>query len=111
MAQICSDPPRSGGKILDDQDTAFGLLSDSTDSLANPAERRNRLESDGYLYLKRFFNPADILDIRKGILARMLQEDLILPGSNPLDATANPDRRTAFMPELAENNLALEKLI
>ncbi|HTC14125.1 MAG TPA: phytanoyl-CoA dioxygenase family protein [Chthoniobacterales bacterium] len=111
MAQICSGPPRSGGKILDNQDDVFGSLSDSSDSLANPAELRSLLESDGYLYLKRFFNPTDVLEIRKSILARMLEEDLVLPGTNPVDAKANPDRRTAFMPELAENNLALEKLI
>ena len=34
MAQICSGPPRSGGKILDNQDDVFGSLSDSSDSLA-----------------------------------------------------------------------------
>jgi Phytanoyl-CoA dioxygenase (PhyH) len=111
MEEVCSGAPRSGGKILDAAEDAFGLLRDSSGSLANPGDLGNRLESDGYLYLKRFFPRDDVLEVRKGILARMREQELILSNFDPLEASANPDRRTAFMPELAKNNLTLEKLI
>ena len=76
-----------------------------------PGLLRGRLEADGYLYLKRFFPRQEVLEVRKSILARMRDLDLILPTSAVLDAIANPARRTVFMPELAENNRALESLI
>jgi ectoine hydroxylase-related dioxygenase (phytanoyl-CoA dioxygenase family) len=111
MAQVCSDAPRSGGKILDTTEDAFGRLRNSSGSFADYEELRGCLESDGYLYLKDFFPRKDVLKVREGILARMRSQDLILPNSDPLNAQANPDRRTVFMPELAANNLALERLI
>ncbi len=111
MAQLCSIVPRSGGKILESEDHVFGLLRDSSSCLANPSELRNRLISEGYLYLKHFFPREDILRVRNGILARMREQDLLLPSSNSLDATANLNRRTAFMPELAQNNSSLLELI
>ena len=111
MVQVCSDALRSGGKTLDTDENVFGLLRDSSGSIPHPDELRGRLAADGYLYLKNFFLREDVLKVREGILDRLRKQDLILPSSDPLDARANPERRTVFMPELAANNLALERLI
>jgi ectoine hydroxylase-related dioxygenase (phytanoyl-CoA dioxygenase family) len=111
MAQVCSETPRSGGRILDSDDNTFGLLRESSSALADRSELRARLETDGYLYLKGFFPREDVLEIRRNILERLGQRDLILPSADPLDAPANPEHRTAFMPELAEKNPELESLI
>ena len=111
MASVCTNPPRSGGKYLDSEDSVFGCLEDSSYALDNPDELRGRLEANGYLYLKQFFPWKDVLKVRKEILARMRDLDLILSSSDALEAMANPARPTAFMPELAQNNQALENLI
>jgi ectoine hydroxylase-related dioxygenase (phytanoyl-CoA dioxygenase family) len=111
MAHVCDDAPRSAGKILDSEDNGFGYLRDSSGFLDNHGELRARLQADGYLYLKRFFLREDVLQVRKGILARLREQDLIQPSPDPLDAIANPERRTVFMPELAKNNRDLERLI
>jgi ectoine hydroxylase-related dioxygenase (phytanoyl-CoA dioxygenase family) len=111
MAQVCSDAPRSSGKTLATDENVFGLLRDSSGSIPHPDELRARLSADGYLYLKNFFPREDVLKVREGILDRLRKQGLILPSSDPLDAQANPERRTVFMPELAANNPALEKLI
>jgi ectoine hydroxylase-related dioxygenase (phytanoyl-CoA dioxygenase family) len=111
MAQVCSDAPRSGGKALETDEDVFALLRDSSGSVPDPDEVHARLAADGYLYLKNFFPREEILKVREGILNRLRKQDLILPSSDPLEARANPERRTAFMPELAANNLALERLI
>jgi hypothetical protein len=111
MPQVCSDAPRSSGELLESEENTFGLLRDSSSLLANPGELRDRLESDGYLYLKNFFPRKDVLEVRKDILARLHEQDLLLPSRDPLAARANPGQRTSFMPELAAHNPALEKLI
>jgi ectoine hydroxylase-related dioxygenase (phytanoyl-CoA dioxygenase family) len=111
MPQVCSDAPRSSGELLESEENTFGLLRDSSSRLANSGELRDHLESDGYLYLKNFFPRKDVLEVRKGILARLHEQDLLLPSRDPLEARANPDQRTSFMPELAADNPALEKLI
>src|SRR5271154_5386039 len=111
MAQVCDEVPRSAGKILDSEAHEFGLLRDSSGLLDDHHELRARLQADGYLYLKGFFPREDVLQVRKGILTRMREQDLILPSPDPLQAIANPERRTVFMPELAKNNNDLERLI
>jgi hypothetical protein len=111
MAQVCDDAPRSAGKVLDSEAQEFGLLKDSSGFLNDHEELRARLQEDGYLYLKRFFPREEVLQVRKGILARMREQDLILSSPDPLTALANPGQRTVFMPELAKNNSHLERLI
>jgi ectoine hydroxylase-related dioxygenase (phytanoyl-CoA dioxygenase family) len=105
------NPPRSGAKYLERDESAFGFLRESSSASADFDGLRSRLAADGYLYLKGFFRRKDVLEVRKGILARMRDLNLILPSSDLLGAMANPGRRTVFMPELARNNRALESLI
>ena len=90
MAQVCDDAPRSAGRILDSEAHGFGLLRDSSGILNDHTELRARLQADGYLYLKDFFPREDVFQVRKGILARMREQDLILPSPDPLKAIANP---------------------
>jgi Phytanoyl-CoA dioxygenase (PhyH) len=111
MARVSTDALRSAGKDLNNDENAFGLLRDSSGSLTEFDELRARLEEDGYLYFKGFFPRESILEIRKTILTRMREEELILPTSNSLEARANPARPTVFMPKLVENNLGLKGLI
>ena len=111
MGLTCMHQPRSGGKYLSGDENLFGFLTDSSSFLMIPEELRSRLEADGYLYLKKFFPREKILNVRKEILNRMRERDLILHSQDPLDAMANPAWTTSFMPELARNNRALESLI
>lgn len=74
-------------------------------------ELRDRLKVDGYLYLRGFFPRNEVLEVRKEILARMLELELVPPSSNPIAAIANPARSTVFLPELAKDNGLLESLI
>jgi Phytanoyl-CoA dioxygenase (PhyH) len=102
--------PRSGGKSLDIADHVLGFVRASSLS-ETAANLRDRLREDGYLYIKQFFPASEVLNIRKDIIARMRKLNLVLPSIDPLEAKANPDQRTAFMPELAEQNSALDRLL
>jgi hypothetical protein len=90
MARVSTDALRSAGRHLNNDENAFGLLRDSSGSLTELDELRARLEEVGYLYFKGFFPRESILEIRKTILTRMREEELILPTSNSLEARANP---------------------
>jgi ectoine hydroxylase-related dioxygenase (phytanoyl-CoA dioxygenase family) len=111
MLLACTTAPRSGGKYLDKDETAFGFLRDSSSALTDDGELRDRLKVDGYLYLRGFFPRNEVLEVRNEILARMLELELVLPSSNPFAAIANPARSTVFLPELAKDNGLLESLI
>jgi ectoine hydroxylase-related dioxygenase (phytanoyl-CoA dioxygenase family) len=111
MAVVYANAPRSGGRYLDKNENLFGFLRNSTSALTDAEELRRCLEADGYLYLKGFFPRNDVLEVRREILTRMRDLNLVLPAADPLDAMANPSRPTVFMPELAENNRVLESLI
>ena len=76
------------GKYWTVRPNGFGYLRDSSGFLNDHDELRARLQADGYLYLKRFFLREDVLQVRKGILARMREQDLILPSPDPLYAIA-----------------------
>jgi len=69
------------------------------------------MKKDGYLYIKEFFQQLEVLNVRKEIIARMRELNLILPRADPLEAKANSDQRTVFMPELARQNPALDQLL
>ncbi len=102
---------RSGGRILENGNDALGTLVDSSSSVGNLDTIQERFATDGYLYLKSFFPRAEVLKIREQILDRMREHDLVRPVVGSRDALANPARRTAFMPELANDNSALKELI
>jgi len=110
MPSVAGSNPRSGGKSLDTESHAFGFLKASSLS-ETPAELSNRMKKDGYLYIKEFFQQLEVLNVRKEIIARMREMNLILPGADPLEAKANCDQRTVFMPELARQNSALDELL
>src|ERR1700759_3885039 len=100
MPSVAGSTPQSGGKSLDTESHAFGFLKASSLS-ETPEELSNRMKKDGYLYIKEFFQQLEVLNVRKEIIARMREMNLILPGAEPLEPKANSDQRTLFMPELA----------
>jgi ectoine hydroxylase-related dioxygenase (phytanoyl-CoA dioxygenase family) len=110
MPSVAAFAPRSGGKNLDIESHAFSFLKASSLSMA-AEQLRNQMQKDGYLYIKEFFPRSEVLDVRKEIIARMRELNLIFPKANPLEAKANPDQRTVFMPELAKQNSALDQLL
>ena len=63
----------------------LGRLEDSSAIAADPAALRQRLQQDGYLYLKGFFPRDRVLEARQAILGYMAEHEGLEPGSRPLD--------------------------
>lgn len=65
--------------------SGLGRLRDSSDALADPAELHARLNHDGYLYIKGFFDRGTVEVARQTILEYMAEREGLEPGARPLD--------------------------
>lgn len=126
---------RSLGHELSADPEFFGFLRDSNDVLSDGGALRGRLEEDGYLYIRGFFDPELIRLGRRSIFERLEREDLLHPDHDMMDGfvhpdmiesfrldTAptfketdgkkrNPDKTAAFRPELAAESPEIQRVV
>ncbi len=81
---------------LSAEPAAFGFLEPANDALDDPAELRRRVEEDGYLYVKEFFDPELILAGRRSIMERLAEAGELDPDRDLMDGIVHPDRMEAF---------------
>lgn len=90
---------------------AFGSLKSSTGIIRDPKMLRERLLEEGYLYLQGFLDRDAVLRARDSITKRLGAEGLLHPDYPAFEGVAKPKERTAFRPDLAFGNSAIENLI
>jgi len=66
-------------------------LRDSNDILQDGEKLRQRLQSDGYLLVRRLRDPKLILSARRHVLESMSARGLLKPGSELMEGIINPD--------------------
>ena len=104
MNTTTSSPISCAGVELDDSPDAFGWLRSSTDAENNPAELRERLAADGYLYMPGLLDSDKASHIRLKVLRKLEEKDLLDP-DHPLEAgILGPDTEMQFNPELVKND-------
>ncbi len=103
--------PRSQGLELDTRPESFGALECSGEWLGDQKTLRERMQENGYLFLKGFFNREDVLAARRTIVERMADAGLLEPGTVPMLAVIRRGEKTSLKSELAENNAELEKIL
>lgn len=99
------------GKELDLSPEAFGELRRSDALLGDFPALQARMEEDGYLYLPGFFDREDVLAARRVITDRMAEVGLLDPRYPTIEAVAKEGLKSAFRPEFALNNPALDRVI
>lgn len=99
------------GHEIDTDPAHFGFLRASTEFLDQPAVLRERMEEDGYLYLPGFFPREKILAVRAELTRRLADQGLLGEGHPAIDAVWNPEKRTAFKPDLGLDNPSLAKVV
>jgi len=104
-------PLTSRDHTLDLSPSAFGELNRSDDALGQVEKLRARLDRDGYLYVPGFFDRDDVMEVRSSLTGQMARQGLLNPDFPHVEALWNPERRTTFMPQLAQNNGPLKNLI
>ncbi|MES2659627.1 MAG: phytanoyl-CoA dioxygenase family protein [Verrucomicrobiota bacterium] len=97
MSTLASHSPLcSLGEELDTGAQSFGFIRDSNDLLSQPAALRDRLDEDGYLYIRNFFDPALILAGRRSIFERVAREGQLHPDHDLMEGFVHPDMMDAF---------------
>lgn len=106
-------PLTARGRALDLSPDRFGFLTSSNDALDNPEELRFRMETDGYLYLPGFFDRELIVAARASLTNRLADHGYLHPDHWPFEGIAHPDpeRRTAFLPNLTDDNPAIDRVV
>ena len=100
----------SVGHRLETSAETFGELRESSYLLGDGESLRDRMEEDGYLYLRGFFRRPDVMAARKVIVDRLAALGYLRPGSDPMDALPG-DKPLPFLPELPRDNPALDRLL
>jgi hypothetical protein len=96
---------------IDTSRDCFGELESSTQLLGELAALRDRMQTEGYLYLPGYLDRAEVLGARQEIAARLAAAGHIEPGTPPEELVAQAGLDIAFMPDLARDNAALHRLL
>lgn len=96
MQKLVTPPLRSLGQELDTDAGSFGFIRDSNDLLSDPAALRERLEEDGYLYMRNFFDPELILAGRRSIFERIAREGQLHPDRDLMEGFVHPEMLDSF---------------
>jgi len=108
-------PLASVGHQLDTSPEAFGELRESSLWIDDPETLRTRMEEDGYLYIRGFFQRDEVMPVRRELVTRMLKYSLLEPGTDPMDAIARvTPMENAPSPgnnEFAKDNPTLERFL
>jgi hypothetical protein len=101
------------GHSLDD----FGELRVSNDALHNREALMQRMEDDGYLFLKGLLNQDEVVAARQEVMNRLMKAGVLDKRYPAIDGIAAPKEQIdgratgTFMPVLARNNPPLDKVI
>lgn len=101
----------SSGFEIDTSPENWGPLRDSRDAADDVEELRKRMREDGYLYLPGYLDRKQVLDARRVITNKLAAEELLEPGTDPMDAVARQGLQIKFKPDLADDNEPLDKLL
>lgn len=89
----------------------FGELESSIDLIGHAQALRERMQTEGYLYLPGYLDRAEVLAARQFMADRLAERGLLDPAYPTIMCKAKPDANISFMPDLAKNNPLLHNLL
>jgi len=108
-------PRLSTGKVeLDTSSEAFGFLRESNEILGSDELLRQRMDDDGYLYLRGFLDREEVRGVRLALCEILAEEGWLDPAYSPEQAIAKGGMNSYFRPDLVKSgkpNQLLRKLI
>lgn len=102
---------KSVGHTLDTSEEAFGELRDSSYLVGDGEALQERIEEDGYLFLKGFLNREDVMASRRFLVGQFAAEGLLEPGTDPMDGIIAKGKQSEFRPDLTPANAPLQKML
>jgi hypothetical protein len=110
---IDAAPPRltSMHKPIDTSPECFGELQSSIGLLGDPEALRARMDAEGYLYLPGYLDREEVLAARLVMAERLAARGYLDPAAPLIECKAHPQAAISFLPDLAENNPQLSRLL
>jgi hypothetical protein len=102
---------KSSGHRLDTSEEAFGELRDSSYLAGDSESLRERMQEDGYLFLRGYFRRDDVMAARREIVERLAGEGFFQTGTDPMDAIIKAGNESQFRPDLTKDNAPLLRLL
>lgn len=99
------------GEEIDQAPDRFGRLRSSMDIIEDPAALRERMQEDGYLFLPGLLDRDQVVEARAELTRRLAAEGLLDPEYPEIEAVIRPGADSAFRPDLAMNNPALDRVL
>ncbi|MEI7576838.1 MAG: phytanoyl-CoA dioxygenase family protein [Armatimonadota bacterium] len=96
----------AGGQQLRTEESHFGLLSECA-----AAEAPQRLEENGYAFMRDFFDREAVLAVRLEIAERLDAEGFLDPSFPIEQCVAKPGLNLTFRPDISNASAALQRLI
>jgi hypothetical protein len=96
---------------IDTAPDRFGELESPADLLDDPVALRERMQTEGYLYLPGYLDRDEVLAARQEIAERLAAAGHTAPGTPSEELIAREGVDIAFLPELALDNPPLHKLL
>jgi phytanoyl-CoA dioxygenase PhyH len=96
---------------IDTSPDRFGELESAADLLGDPVALRERMRTEGYLYLPGYLDRDEVLAARREVAARLAAAGHTAPGTPPEELIAREGIDIAFLPELALDNSPLYRLL
>ena len=111
MTQLTRAGLTYGGEPLDSSSDTLGVLRRSDDVAEDRDELHRRMDAYGYLYLPGFLDRDEVLAARRAVLDKLAEADILDERHPVMDGVVKDDANIGFMPELARDNPALDKLL
>lgn len=90
---------------------AWGYLRETRAESHSPPELMQRLQEDGYLYLKGFWPREQMAEVRQELLENLAELELTHPDAPVSEGRSNPDKQSAFTPEAGEKSELLSQVL
>lgn len=104
-------PKLSTGKVeLDTSPEAFGFLRESNDVLPHDAQLRERMDDDGYLYLRNFLDRDEVAEVRQALCETLAEEGWLDPAFPITQAIAKEGMNSYFRADLVNGGRPTELL-
>src|SRR4051794_4185483 len=101
----------ASGQAIDTAPERFGALESSIDLLDDPAALRERMQTEGYLYLPGYLDRDEVRAARRESAGRRAAAGHPEPGPPPIELVARAALDIAFLPDLALDNPPLHRLL
>ncbi len=103
--------PTFNGRPMDTSPEALGELRSSIQIIGQPAELRQRMQEDGYLFLPGLLRSGEVLEARQAVLEKLNALGYLAPGRPIEAALPKAGCKLSFMAELAKDNPALDRVL